>query len=121
MGVLALVMWQTSGSTAWFPLVFLFGYLFFAIFGIPMIAVLKDGASLRRCAVLGGVLAILPILLLSIFSIGSVNPALKGRALFDLAILFLVGGVGGAVFWAIAFAGYKSGAASDATEIGPPR
>lgn len=119
MGALASIMWKTSGSSAWFPLVFLFGYLFFAIFGIPMIALIKDGIDFGRCAALGGAISILPILMLGIFSIGSNNAALSGRALFDLIVLFSVGGIGGAVFWLIAFAGLKKDTASDDSEMLP--
>jgi hypothetical protein len=107
MTALATTMWQASGSKAWFPLVFLFGYLFFCLFGLPVIGILIKKRTVMSCIVGGGVVTIVPILLLSVFSFSSSNSVLGDRMLFDLMILFMTGSLGGLLFWVVAFAGTK--------------
>ena len=108
MFALAFTMWQVSGSKAWFPLVFIFGYLFFCLFGLPVIGILIKKRTLKSCAIAGGVVTVLPILLLSVFSLSSSNSVYGGRMLLDLLVLFTTGILGGLLFWTIAFAGTKS-------------
>ena len=105
---LAMTMWHGSGSANWFPFVFLFGYLFFFLFGLPVIGVLLKKRTLPSCALGGGSVTIAPILLLSLFSISSTNHPFGGNMLFDLALLFMAGVIGGVAFWCIAFAGTKA-------------
>ena len=105
---LAITMWKGSGSTAWFPLVFLFGYLFFFLFGRPVIGILLKKRTVLSCAIGGGCVAITPILLLGLFSVPSSNNVFGGNMPFDLMLLFGAGAIGGAVFWGIAFARTKT-------------
>jgi hypothetical protein len=104
---LATTLSRISGSEHWFPIVFLFGYLFFCLFGLPVIGILIKTPPLMSCLIGGGAVTILPILLLSLFSLPSANNVYGGRMLFDLLILFVAGGLGGILFWGVAFAGTK--------------
>lgn len=109
---LATTLYETSGSEHWFPIVFVFGYLFFCLFGLPVIGILMRKRTLMSCLIGGGVVTLVPILLLSILSLSSSNNIYDGRMVFDMLALFLMGGLGGVVFWGIAFAGTKRDANS---------
>jgi hypothetical protein len=104
---LATTMWRVSGSKAWFPLIFTFGYLFFCLVGLPVIAILIRERALKSCLLAGGTVTVLPILLLSVFSLPFASRVYEGRMLLDLLILFITGILGGLLFWIIAFAGTK--------------
>jgi len=99
-------MWANNGSN-WFPITLLFGYLFFFLFGLPTIGILLKKRSAISCFVGGGSVTIAPILLLSLFSLPSSNGLFDGKMLFELGLLFVAGGVGGIVFWVIAFLSVK--------------
>lgn len=64
--------------------------------------------TLKSCVIAGGIVTVLPILLLSVFSLSSSNNVYGGRMLLDLLILFMTGILGGLFFWVIAFAGTKN-------------
>jgi hypothetical protein len=102
---LATTLARTSGSQHWYPIVFLFGYLFFCLIGFPVIGVLIRKRTLISCLIAGGAITIVPILLLSLFSLPSSNNVYGGRMLLDLLILFAMGMLGGLLFWGLAFAG----------------
>lgn len=101
---LAIVFWKGTGSKAWFPLFFIFGYLFFFLIGLPLVGILLKKRTVSSCAISGGIVSVLPILILGILSIFSPNTVFTGEMLANLFLLFLVGAMGGAVFWGIAFA-----------------
>ncbi len=114
MAAFATVMWLSSGSVNWFPLVFIFGYLFFCVLGLPVMAILIERRTLKSCVVAGGTVTILPIVLLSLFSVPMMGSIYTFRMLFDLSILFGAGVLGGILFWIIAFAGFKGTARGSA-------
>lgn len=92
---------QTSGSL-WSPTVYLWGYLAFAVTGMPLVAYAYVHRRLFACVVCGGIAAILPWLLLaslSMFSTVHVTP----RMFIDLTSLVALGGTGGVIFWIISF------------------
>lgn len=97
--------WMETGSRVWFPVFAVFGYLFFALIGLPVAGALIHKKRVLSCAVAGGVTSIAPILLLSVFSIFSGNKIFTLEVMGNLALLFLVGCVGGMLFWLIAFSG----------------
>ena len=105
---LSTTLWQSSGSKAWFPLVFIFGYCFFFLFGLPVIGMLLKKRTIFRCSIGGGSVTIAPILLLSLFSLSSTNQTFQGDMLFHLLLLFIAGAVGGILFWVLAFMGTKA-------------
>jgi hypothetical protein len=101
---LASVYWLETGSRAWFGVFLLFGYLFFLVLGLPIAGVLISKRTILSCAIGGGVTSIAPVLLLSVFSIFSGNKIFTLETVGSLALLFVVGSIGGAVFWLLAFA-----------------
>lgn len=108
MSAIATTMWQASGSTSWFQLVFMFGYLFFFLFGLPVVGVLLKKRTVLSWVIGGGCVTVTPMLLLSLFSIASSNNIFDGRTLLDLLLLFVAGCIGGVIFWVFAFAGDKA-------------
>lgn len=104
-GLLAFTYAYKTGSNAWYPILFLFGYLFFLLIGLPILGVAINSRKIFTCTMAGGGTAIAPIFLLSIFSIFSNNQIGTLDMAFNLAALFLSGCLGGFVFWLIAFAG----------------
>ena len=106
--ILAMTMWRASGSVNWFPFVFVFGYLFFFLLGLPVAGMLLKKRAVLSCVLAGGIVTIAPILLLSLFSSFSANNVFGGSMLLDLMLLFMAGCLGGAVFWGIAFFGAKN-------------
>jgi hypothetical protein len=103
-GLLAFVYANQTGSDSWYPILFLFGYLFFILIGLPVLGIVIHSRKPSTCAIAGGAVAIAPILLLSIFSIFSSNQIGNSNMALSLAALFLAGCLGGIVFWLIAFA-----------------
>lgn len=101
---LSIAYWNGTGSKAWFPIFFIFGYGFFFLFGLPAMAILLSKRTLLLCAIGGGCVSIAPILLLDLFSLFSTNRVFTPEILLNLGLLFIAGCVGGALFWAIAFA-----------------
>lgn len=110
---LAGVYWMETGNRAWFFIFGLFGYLFFFLIGLPLAGILISKRTILSCTVGGGVTSIAPILLLSIFSIFSENKIFTLEVIGNLGLLFLIGCVGGMLFWGIAFAGAQRKSASD--------
>lgn len=98
---LAITYSQSSGSNAWFPFLFLFGYLFFCLFGLPVVGILVNKKTLSSCIIGGGCTAIAPVLLLDLLSGGSGSTADNLRGYLQL---FVMGCLGGVLFWLIAFA-----------------
>ncbi|WP_440531801.1 hypothetical protein [Variovorax sp. YR566] len=109
---LATVYWLNTGSKAWFPILLVFGYLFFLVLGVPIAAMLLKKRSLRHCLIGGGVAAAAPLVLLSFLSLFSAGSALTSQTLAVVGVVFLAGCVGGGVFWLIAFAGAQEAIAS---------
>lgn len=103
-GLLAFIYANQTGSDSWYPILFLFGYLFFILIGLPVLGFVVFSRKLSTCVIAGGSVAIAPILLLSIFSIFSSNQIGNSNMALSLAALFLAGCSGGIVFWLIAFA-----------------
>ena len=99
---LSIVYWKGTGSAAGFSIFFVFGYLFFLLLGIPVVAMLLHRRQLLRCAIAGGAVTITPILLLRALSL-SFDITLE--TLTSYVLLVAAGGLGGALFWLIAFAG----------------
>ena len=95
------ITFQTSGSL-WSPAVYLWGYLAFAVTGMPLLAYCYVHKRLVACVVCGGIAAVLPWLLLESLSMFS-NLDATPRILIDLMSLFALGGVGGLIFWLVAF------------------
>lgn len=112
---LSLVYWKGTGSAAWFSIFFAFGYLFFLLFGIPVVAALLRGRKLLSCVIGGGAVTIAPILLLRALSL-SFDITLE--TLMSYVLLVAAGGLGGAIFWLIAFAG--SNKCDDPADDSPP-
>jgi hypothetical protein len=104
-GLLAFTYATQTGSNAWYPILFLFGYLFFIVIGLPVLGILIHSRNFYMCAIAGGAVSVAPIFLLGIFSIFSTNQVITQDVAFNLILLFLAGCVGGAVFWLLAFAG----------------
>ena len=100
--VLSVAYWKATGSTGWFAIVFLFGYLFYLLLGIPIAAFLVRKGRLLNCILAGGVATITPLLLLSALSL-SVSQ-LTVKTLVSIILLFVAGCLGGLLFWLIAFA-----------------
>ena len=108
MSAIAATMWQASGSTSWFGLVFMFGYLFFFLFGLPVVGVLLKKGTVLNCVIGGGCVTVTPMLLLSLFSIASSNNLFAGRSLLGWPLLLVAGCIGGVIFWAFGFARNKA-------------
>jgi hypothetical protein len=104
--ILALSMpaWLETGSTFGFRFFYLFGYLTFFLFGLPAIGILLTRKTWLSCAVAGGCVTILPVVLLGLLSFFGMGSALTTETLVGLAPLFAWGSLGGLVFWLIAFA-----------------
>lgn len=102
---LATVYWLNTGSKAWFPILLVFGYLFFLVLGVPIAAILLKKRSLSHCVIGGGIAAAAPLVLLGFLSLFSAGSALTSQTLAVVGVVFLAGCVGGGVFWIIAFAG----------------
>lgn len=104
-GLLAYTYASQTGSNAWYPVLFFFGYLFFILFGIPVVGALTHSRNLFSCAIAGGIVTVAPIFLIGIFSIFSNNQIFTVDMVLNLILLFLAGCFGGILFWGIAFAG----------------
>jgi hypothetical protein len=104
-GLLAFYYVKNTGNSTWYPIFFLFGYLLFFLVGLPIFGTVIHTRKFSTHAIAGGVAAIAPILLLSLFSLFSSNRNIDPNMALDLVVLFLTGGLGGVVFWLIAFAG----------------
>jgi hypothetical protein len=102
---MACVALQTSGSL-WSPFVYLWGYLAFAVTGVPLVAYAYVRRRFLTCVACGGVAAILPLLLLASLSMFSTLHATP-RAVMDLLSIVAAGGVGGAIFWLISFSEFR--------------
>jgi hypothetical protein len=98
--------WKGTDNAAWFPIVFLFGYIFFALLGIPVAVLLARKGRLLSCVIGGALLTLAPILLISALSMS--GSAFESETFASYVLLALSGGVGGALFWLIAFAGKKA-------------
>lgn len=105
---LSSVYWMETGNTSWFYIFTVSGYLFFLLIGLPLVGMLIKKRTMLSCAGGGGVVSIAPILLLSMFSIFSGNKIFTLEVMGNLGLLFLIGSVGGLLFWVIAFAGVTS-------------
>ena len=101
---LSLAYWKGTGSTAWFPIFFLFGYLFFLALGVPVAAMLLKKRQLLNCVIAGGAVTIAPLFLLSMLSMATSTRGITLETLMSYALLAMAGCLGGAVFWLIAFA-----------------
>lgn len=97
-----------TGNWTWLPIFLLFGYLFFAVIGLPVAGLLITRRTIRACFIGGGAVAVAPILLISLFSIFAGSNIYTLEMAMQLVALFVVGGLGGAVFWLIAFFGHGS-------------
>lgn len=84
-------------------LLFIFGYLSFFIFGLPAVAMMLAEKSFWKCVVAGGIVSILPIFILNALTLFATTGLFNLQSLIGYGSLFLSGGVGGAVFWLIAF------------------
>ncbi len=96
--------WWGTGSTAWFAIFFLFGYLFFIVIGIPVAAilVLQQKRQLLACVIAGGVVTVAPLLLLTMLSMSASVFNFTAETRGNYALLFLSGCLGGGLFWLIA-------------------
>lgn len=56
----AFAYWKDTGSTKWFPIFLVFGYLFFFLLGLPVVALLLKERRLPSCIVVGGVVTLAP-------------------------------------------------------------
>lgn len=92
------------------PLLFIFGYLSFFFVGLPIVGMLLKKKAFWGCVVGGGCASIIPILLLNSLSLFATNHIFTLENLFGYGSLFIEGCVGGALFWLIAFAGWKKSA-----------
>ena len=106
-GLLAFTYASQTGSNAWYAILFLFGYLFFILLGLPVLGILIHSRKLSTCAIGGGTVTVAPVFLLGIFSIFSDNQVFTSETVLNLSLLFFAGCLGGAVFWLIAFAQVK--------------
>ncbi|MEN9865030.1 MAG: hypothetical protein RL748_620 [Pseudomonadota bacterium] len=79
------------------------------LIGFPVMGVLITARTVRGCAIGGGMTTILPVLLLSIFSLTSGNKIFSIGAMAWLLGLFLLGCLGGLLFYLIAFRGARQG------------
>ena len=100
---LSIAYWNGTGSKAWFPIFFIFGYFFFFLIGLPIVGILLNKRTVLSCAIGGGCVSIAPILLLDLFSLFSKNNIFTFEMVLNLGLLFIAGCVGGALFWLIAF------------------
>lgn len=105
---LSIAYWVGTGSKAWFPIFFLFGYIFFFLIGLPVVGILLRKKTILNFAIGGGCTSVAPILLLNLFSLFSGNKILTAETLVSLGALFIAGVFGGMLFWVIAFAEIKS-------------
>jgi hypothetical protein len=104
---LSLAYWKGTGSSAWFAIFFGFGYLFFLLLGIPIAAIFLKKRRLLSCVIGGGVVTIAPLLLLRALSLSVSLHGFTLETLASYALLAAAGGLGGALFWLIAFANSK--------------
>lgn len=102
---LSFAYWIGTGNLRWFPIIFLFGYLSFIFFGVPVAAMLmlRKKRQLLNCIVAGGIVTIAPLLVLSALSMSINTQGFTNETWRNFLMLFLVGNLGGAVFWLIAF------------------
>lgn len=107
---LSVTYWLGTGSMNWFVFFFLFGYAFFFVLGLPAAGILIQDKNLKSCAIAGGLVSIAPIVLLGLLSIFSSNTIFEPKVIASLALLFVAGTMGGALFWFIAF--FNNSAAS---------
>lgn len=98
---ISLVSFQSTGSI-WSPFFFLWGYLVFAVTGMPFAAYAYVRRTLFVCVVAGGIASIAPLLLLASLSMFE-TMNLNKQAIKDMFGLIAAGGVGGAIFWLILF------------------
>lgn len=101
--VFATLNWRSSGSAAWFPILFVLGYLCFFLFGLPVVGILIKKKTLVSSMLGGGCAAVAPVFLLSLLTLFSSGNFLSSENLFGFVLLFVSGCLGGALFWAIAF------------------
>jgi hypothetical protein len=101
---LSAIYWIGTGDPAWIWLFATFGYLFFLVIGVPVAGVLVNAKTVSSCAVGGGFTAVAPVLLLSTLSVLSGNKIFTLEMIASLGLLFMIGCVGGFLFWCIAFA-----------------
>lgn len=101
---LSLAYWQGTASSSWFAIFFVFGYLFFLILGLPIVAILLKKRRLWSCILAGSVVTIAPLLLLRAMSLSFSLQGITVETLVNHLFLAVAGGLGGALFWWIAFA-----------------
>jgi hypothetical protein len=102
--LLAFISAKNTGNSAWYPVLFLFGYLLFFLVGLPIFGTVIHMRKFSTHTIAGGLVAIVPVLLLSLFSLFSSNRIIDPNMALQSVVLFLIGCLGGVVFWLIAFA-----------------
>lgn len=102
---LSISYWLKTGSTTWFYIYFLFGYVFFFLVGFPLLGFLIKNRSWKSCALAGGFTAISPIIFINLITLFTSFHSFDLVFFISLILLFLFGGLGGVVFWFIAFWG----------------
>lgn len=93
------------------PVIFIVGYFCFFIFGIPVIAMVISKKSIWKTILAGAIVSMLPVFLLNALTFFATTGIFTLQNLIGYGSLFLSGGVGGGLFWLIAFS--KFGIESD--------
>ena len=57
-GLLAFTYATQTGSNAWYPVLFFFGYLFFILLGLPVLGILIHSRKMFTCAIAGGAVSV---------------------------------------------------------------
>lgn len=107
----------TNYGKAWVPFILIFGYLSFFLIGLPIVGILLKKKNFWSCVIGGSCAAIIPVVLLNALSLFAINHIFTLENLYGYGSLFIEGGVGGALFWLIAFADKKSDKGSDKAEL----
>ena len=102
------IYWYNNGSSKWFIFFFLFGYIYFALVGVPAIGFLLKRRRFSSCLLTGGLVSIAPVLFVDSLTLFSRDHVFTFQYLLTLVVLFFLGCLGGSIFWYIAFFGGMS-------------